>query len=354
MRARACCSLISNVASLFSVPSSHQRAPVESGTAASSGCAELRRAATHGCRHPCGSIAPFVSYRGRSLPCLGPRRAAPMETLRRAEFAPVASAARLAAELRRDRDRARRRPRPLGSPPSRRAWIAAGTPSSLESTSSAPPRLVVYWHVERYPARGLAGAASQLDVAGVCARVAGARDGRHAAEVLGAVADVDGDLHLGAARRIAERRVFEWFVRCNLHGASPSSTDSCARFPSCFPAGSDGDRRDRLVQGAVSETRGSTYSAGVFRRRWRVEFRQLPKANELTNAELSDGVAPLRGAWHRASRPRAARPFHLFVYSLGRDSCLSCSVLHVRLPRLGFFRARCLLPLPRLVPLVLP
>ena len=165
-----------------------------------------------------------------------------MQTLRRAEFALVASAARLTAELRRERDRARKRRRPLGPRLSRQVWITAGTLSSLEPTSSALPRLFVYWHVKRYLARGLLGVASQLDAAAVDACIADARDGRYAAEVLGALANVDSAVHFGAARWIAELRAFEWLVDCNLHGASPSSTDLFARFQSYFPAGNDGDR----------------------------------------------------------------------------------------------------------------
>ena len=260
--------------------------------------------------------------------------------LRRAEFDTRAAAAGLQVEIRREVDRARKRGRPLGPRLSRRVWIMAGTVSSLEPTSSTVPRLFVYWHVKRYLARGLLGIASEMDAGSVDAEIADARYGRCAAEVLDAVADVDGAVHFGAARWIAELRVFEWLVGCNLHGASPSSTDLFSRFQSYFPAGSGGDRYAAFLHGAVSENGGLKNWARTFRRRWQVEFRQLPKGNELTDAELSQKVAPLFSARHCASRLRAARLCHCFVGSLVRVSCSLRLLVRAWLPALRFRCAR--------------
>ncbi len=167
-------------------------------------------------------------------------------------------------------------------------FLIAATVGVLDPSVVELPRLFVYWHLKRMLQRNI-GKLHFLDDAAVDVAIADACSGRLATDAA-AVDDVDCRVHFVAARWLAEYEVFLWLVDCNLLGASPPSQELFARFRRAFPASSMGLRFARMIQGGLDSTRVTEDWAKTFRRRWRVEFRQLPRANPLTGAELSDRV----------------------------------------------------------------
>ncbi len=217
--------------------------------------------------------------------------AAPQEKRLRREIAvATVQLQRLSAERRRHADRERKRAKPVLERIHGQTFLIAATVGVLDPSVVELPRLFVYWHLKRMLQRNI-GQLHFLDDAAIDVAIADACSGRLATDAAAAaVDDVDCRVHFVAARWLAECEVFLWLVNCNLLGASPPSQELFARFRRAFPASSMGLRFARMIQGVLDSTRVTEDWAKTFRRRWRVEFRQLPRANPLTGAELSDRV----------------------------------------------------------------
>ena len=171
-------------------------------------------------------------------------------------------------------------------------FLAAALVSTLHPTETHASRVYVYWYLKRMLRRDI-GPLHGIDDAAVDAAIADAKDGSQAERYAATLDNVNSSAHFAAARWIAEYDVFRWLIDCNLQGASPPSSDLFVRFQHAFPVTSRGERFARMVQGVWEAARECADWAATFRRRWSVEFRQLPSANALTDSDLSGRACAL-------------------------------------------------------------
>ena len=171
-------------------------------------------------------------------------------------------------------------------------FLAAATVSTLHPTEKHAAQVYVYWYLKRMLRRGI-GPLHGLDDAAVDDAIAEAKCGCLAEKYVATLDNVDSNVHFAAARWIAEYDIFRWLIDCNLQGASPPSSDLFVRFRHAFPVSSRGARFEQMVQGVSKAARACADWAATFRRRWSVEFRQLPSANALTDADLSSRACAL-------------------------------------------------------------
>ena len=176
-------------------------------------------------------------------------------------------------------------------------FLAAATVSTLHPTEEHAARVYVYWYLKRMLRRAI-GPLHGIDDAALDTAIADAKSGSLAEQYMAAMDNVNSNVHFAAARWIAEYDVFCWLIDCNLQGASPPSSDLFVRFRHAFPVGSRGERFERMVQGVSQAARECSDWAATFRRRWSVEFRQLPSANALTDSDLSGRACALVVSMH--------------------------------------------------------
>ena len=210
--------------------------------------------------------------------------------LRREIATATARLRQLAADRRRQRDRDRKRVVPVLARIKPHAVLVASTLGVLEPSRAELPRLFVYWHLKRCVLKRV-GSLSAVDDAAIDEAFAATTSGELAAAIGEALDDVDSCVHFTAARWLAEYAVFRWLIDCNLQGATLSSEELFGRFCDAFRRDSMGLRYARLVGGSVESSR--LMWCRSFRRRWAIEFRQLPRANPLTNADLAGRVSAL-------------------------------------------------------------
>ena len=193
----------------------------------------------------------------------------------------------LSAASRRHADRERKRAKSvLQRLRKGNVFLAAAMVSTLHPTEKHAAQVYVYWYLKRMLRRGI-GPLHGLDDAAVDDAIAEAKCGCLAEKYVATLDNVDSNVHFAAARWIAEYDIFRWLIDCNLQGASPPSSDLFVRFRHAFPVSSRGARFEQMVQGVSKAARACADWAATFRRRWSVEFRQLPSANALTDADLS-------------------------------------------------------------------
>ncbi len=160
-------------------------------------------------------------------------------------------------------------------------------------------RLYIYWHVKRFLKRSRNGIQGVSD-ASIDNAIQEVHD--HNADSLRTVMeDVQCDDYFRAARWCAEQKAFVWLVQSNVRGASPSTAELFQVFADSFPAISRGGRFVEFVSIGESKYRLNRWGA-IFRRRWSVHYEGLPKANALTEAELSERAAP-RGRQRLSAAP---------------------------------------------------
>ena len=213
-----------------------------------------------------------------------------LKRLRRAEVSLSGTINRLQVEIVREADRKRKRAVPALERMQAGAWFVAIAVSSIEPSTPELPRLYLYWHLKRMLKWGMTGSLGSLDDESVDKHMAFVRHGVHAAAVTATIDDKESPVHFRAARWIAEQWVFRWLIECNLLGASPSSIDLFTRFRARFPAGSASARYTHFVQEILHARHHVNKWANTFRRRWRMEFTELPKANAMSDASLSNRV----------------------------------------------------------------
>jgi hypothetical protein len=213
----------------------------------------------------------------------------------------------MSAARRRQLDAQRKAARPVLGRVGNDTLLVAGIVGALELSNAALPRLFVYWHLKRMLRRNI-GEVASVDDATIDAAVARACLGHLTADLAAAAADADCRVHFAAARWLAEYDVFVWLVECNLLGASPPSRDLFTRFRLAFPASSRGRRYDALLERVTMSANSEKNWAISFRRRWLVQFRQLPRANPLTDADLRKRVAALVVSCTVRPRSKGGRP----------------------------------------------
>ena len=164
-------------------------------------------------------------------------------------------------------------------------------------------RLYIYWHVKRFLKRSRNGVQGVSD-ASIDDAIQEMYD--HDGDRLRAVMeDVQCVEYFRAARWCAEQKAFLWLAQSNVRGASPSTAELFKVFHDSFPAISRGGRFVEFA--SIGEDKHRLTDWGIcFRRRWGTHFEALPKANALTDAELSERAAP-RGSSRPPEAPRAPR-----------------------------------------------
>ena len=164
-------------------------------------------------------------------------------------------------------------------------------------------RLYIYWHVKRFLKRSRNGVQGVSD-ASIDDAIQEMYD--HDGDRLRAVMeDVQCVEYFRAARWCAEQKAFLWLAQSNVRGASPSTAELFKVFHDSFPAISRGGRFVEFAR--IAENKHRLTDWGIcFRRRWGAHFEALPKANALTDAELSERAAP-RGSSRPPEAPRAPR-----------------------------------------------
>ena len=150
-------------------------------------------------------------------------------------------------------------------------------------------RLCIYWHVKRFLQRGLFRGIQGVSDASIDNTIQEVHD--HNVDRLRTVMeDVQCDEYFRAARWSAEQRAFMWLIQSNVRGASPSTAELFQVFADSFPAISRGGRFLEFVRIGECKERLHRWGA-IFRRHWGVHYAGLPKANALTDAELSERAA---------------------------------------------------------------
>ncbi len=197
--------------------------------------------------------------------------------------------AELNRELQCQSDRSRKRQRPIATRLCKRIWRIAATIRNMPAGSVLLSRLYIYWHVKRCLKRSWNGVQGVTD-ASIDNAIQEVHD-QNADRLRMVMEDVQCDEYFRAARWCAEQKAFMWLVQSNVRGASPSTAELFHVFADSFPAISRGGRFVEFVSIGESKYRLNRWG-GIFRRRWSVHYEGLPKANALTDAELSERAAP--------------------------------------------------------------
>ncbi len=199
--------------------------------------------------------------------------------------------AQIIDEIRRQRDRARKRKRPASSRLGVEMWRIAAVLQDIPGGSLLLARLYVYWYVKNNLKRGFHGISESVDDASLDQHLALLGD-EHGEDLAGMVADVDSSEHFRAARWRAEYLTFQWLLESNVRGASPPTSQLFDIFAKSVPAVSRGERFAEFAASGYDKNRLHEWGK-TFRRRWHIQFQDLPKANALTDAEQTERVASL-------------------------------------------------------------